>query len=370
MMAHSESDIRVYENAIPPFVESELVRLYAHLYSSVAQFAVYGDITGNISTYVARRTGVPHTILLLRHERDKVHVLNQQIDVGDAEMGQFARYIFATYPRVNTIHFHAVRTRLQRFAFPYQQLTISEDIVVALPDCSDKYVAALGKATRKNLKHHLSRLKRSIPELVHTVYERDEANEQQIRNIVALNHARMAGKNKLSYIDEAETERIVNLVKRCGLVSVMSRGGRVCAGVICYRIGDNYFSLVNGHDPDYNDYRLGTLCFYQTIIACIERGGKEFHFMWGQYEYKYMLLGVQRDLNDVVLYRSHAQLLRNGGQAMQIAFNARLRSVKFWLLQQAMSQRNRGVTARIAARALHVLKALRQMSSGVVSRRR
>ena len=81
--------------------------------------------------------------------------------------------------------------------------------------------------------------------------------------------------------------------------------------------------------------------------------------MWGQYEYKYMLLGVQRDLNEIVLYRSSVRLLRHGREALQIAIKARAREIKFWLLQQAMSQKNGGVKARIASRVLSLYKTLR-----------
>ncbi|WP_158590471.1 GNAT family N-acetyltransferase [Noviherbaspirillum cavernae] len=340
------------------------------MYSSLAQFSVYGNLTTDTCTYVARQHGIVIALLLLRIEGEHVRVLNEQIDVGAAEIERFARYMFSSRPSLKTIRFRAIQTTLHRFSFPCQQVNISEDIVVSLPDTSDDYAARLGKATRKNIKHHLSRLRRSFPTLVHQVRAREEASEQHVREIVALNRARMAGKNKVSYIDDEEEERIVRLVKLCGVVSVMTLDDRVCAGVICYQVGSNYFSLVNGHATEYDDYRLGTLCFHQTICACIERGGKEFHFMWGQYPYKYMLLGVQRDLNNLVIYRSRMQVLLNSHTAMRIAFSAQMRRVKFWLLQQGEKKNDPRLAARIIPHCLSILKNLRQHTAGLLPQRK
>jgi hypothetical protein len=369
-MRSNDIAISFHENSVPPFAGAEMERLYGHLYSSLALFSVYGNITDDTSTYIARKSGIVIALLLLRIDGSQVQVLNEQIDVGSTEIERFARYVFSSRPSVKTIQFRAIQTVLHNFPLPFQQVNISEDIVIALPDSSEEYSARLGKATRKNIKHHLCRLKRSFPELVHQVYAKEEASEQQVREIIALNRARMAGKNKSSYIDNEEEERILRLVKRCGIVSVMAIEGKVCAGVICYQIGANYFSLVNGHAKEYDDYRIGTLCFYQTICACIERGGKEYHFMWGQYPYKYMLLGVQRDLNNLAIYRSRMHLLLNGYTVVRLAFDAQVRRVKFWLLRQGENKNDPRLAARIVSSCLPYLRALRRYAAGLPARRK
>src|SRR5207245_3753907 len=120
--------------------------------------------------------------------------------------------------------------------------------------------------------------------------------------------------------------------KMYGLVGVATVDGRVCAGVICSRSAANYFMHVIAHDPTYDEYRLGKLCCYLTICECINRGGKEFHFLWGRYEYKYRLLGVQRDLDHLTVYRSRAQFLLNGNLVLKNAYKGYGRQAKRWLL--------------------------------------
>lgn len=156
--------------------------------------------------------------------------------------------------------------------------------------------------------------------------------------MVELNRARMIGKSRVSYIDHEETERIIKLVRSRGLVCLMTIDGRICAGVINYRVGENYFLKVIARDPAYNDYRLGMLCCYLGIRECIEKGGKEYHFLWGRYEYKYRLLGIQRDLDHLPIYRSRTQFVLNARRAARIAFNGYAHMANAWLLQKVKAR--------------------------------
>jgi hypothetical protein len=190
----------------------------------------------------------------------------------------------------------------------------------------------------------------------HEVYAGADIDEAQVRGIIELNRARMAGKNRSSYIDDAEAERIVHFAKRYGLMSVMSIDGRVCAGAINFRVGDNYFLKVIAHDPAYNDYRLGTLCCYLTICECIARGGRDYHFLWGRYEYKYRLLGVQRDLDHVALYRSRLQMGLNGRRALGNACKRAVLHTRSWVLQRARNNDRTGIALKCILSGLHDAK--------------
>jgi hypothetical protein len=46
------------------------------------------------------------------------------------------------------------------------------------------------------------------------------------------------------------------------------------------------------------------------------------------------LLGVQRDLDKVIVYRSRTQLLMNGGLAIRTALQRRIRNAKLWLNEE------------------------------------
>jgi hypothetical protein len=134
-------------------------------------------------------------------------------------------------------------------------------------------------------------------------------------------------------ISPAELGRVFSMVKGCGgIVSLATLDGNICAGQISYRVGKNEFGAIIAHDPEYNDYWLGVITCYLTISDCISHGGKEFHFQWGRHEYKYRLLGVQRDLDNVHVYRSLKFMVLNGDIVIVSTCRAFMRGIKLWLL--------------------------------------
>lgn len=352
-MSPEQTTISLYENTVPPFAESALEALYEHVFSSLPQFRIYNGIDANTHTYVARNGNKTSAVLLYRCEGRRIKVLNEQITLPSSEIDRFVRTIFDKYSGVDTVVFQAVRSDARRLAFPCQEFYRTEDIVLRLPATVDEYLARLGKATRKNMKYHGNRLKRNFPALRYQSCIDEDIVKQHVRDIIELNRARMATKNKTSEIDEAESERLIRLVKQSGLVSVMILDGRVVAGTVCSRVGANYFMHINAHDPAYDDARLGKLCCFMTIGDCIGRGGKEFHFMWGRFEYKYLLLGVQQDFNELVIYRSRACMLRNCGSALRTAFNGYSREWKFRLLDLADRPEDGNLATRSLSRCLN-----------------
>src|SRR5205085_250814 len=113
------------------------------------------------------------------------------------DMRRFAGYIFATYPSVTAVSFHAVHPDTSGLSFPHQRFNCADDIVISLPADDDTYLASLGKNTRRNIRRYMDRLKRSFPSFRVDFHECAEADEQQIRAIIDFNRARMAGKNKV-----------------------------------------------------------------------------------------------------------------------------------------------------------------------------
>ena len=283
-------------------------RLYQNSFSSTSAEHVDNPDT---STYIVYKGSAPITIFLVRSEKRQLRVLNATIHVSAEEIRRFANFIFNEYQSVEMIQFQSIRIDRVQLPFPCQQFNASEDIVLALPDTVQTYLASLGKSTRKYIKYHLNRPARYFPTYRFRIYEKGEVNERLIQDIIDLNTARMDDKHKVSTIDEAHRNWILKIAGAYGFVGAATIDGRICAGVICSHVGENYFMHVIAHDPAYNEFRLGTLCCYLTICETIARGGKEFHFLWGQGEYKYRLLGIQHDLDNLTLYRSRAQYFLN-----------------------------------------------------------
>jgi hypothetical protein len=322
--------ISCYENDVPAFIESELERLYGSIYSSLVQYRIYSE-GQDTSTYIVREDGVIKTIFLFRQHGNRVRVLNEVIPVTDSDINRFAHYVFTTMPTVSVIAFKAIRTEVERARFPKQCFNFLEDIVVTLPPSEEDYFGMLGKGTRRNIKRYQKKLDENFPAWQYKVYTTSEIREDTVRAVVNLNRVRMAGKNKVSALDDHETERLAQLARECGLLGVVEINGRICAGALSFRAGSNYFLNVIAHDPEYDEYWLGTLSCYLTIGECIRRGGKEFHFLWGRYDYKYTLLGVCRDLDNLFVYRSRLAMLANAGLVLHGLKQAGIRKMMLWL---------------------------------------
>lgn len=351
-----------YPKEVPAFVETELNRIYGNLYSSLPHFRIEGK-DRDLSTYVVRKGDRITTLFLFRDEGAQVRVINQVIAIDEADISGFATYIFASSPLVSVILFEYIQTNAGKLPFPYQRVNISENIVLSLPGSVDAYLASLGKSTRRNAKYYKNKLIKDFPSFHFEVLEKDQVGERTIRDIIALNQARMAGKNKLSSMDEIQTERNIRLAKECGFVGVARIDGRICAGCIGFQIGSNYFLGVVAHDSSYKDYWLGTLCCYLTICESIARGGREFHFLWGEYAYKYTLLGVKRELDKVTIYRSYTHLLRNSDIALATAFQAYRRLAMQWLDK---TRRTDTLLARCVVTSINFVRSLRRFRHRVL----
>jgi hypothetical protein len=330
----AESDgrrVTLYARTVPPFVAAALERLYQHLYASLTKFSLDG-VLANAGTYVVRQGEKEVALLLFRREQNRVEVLNEMIRLDAEDVQRFADSVFAAFEQVDVISFRAVQADISQLPYPYQRFNATENVVLTLPASEQEYFAGLGHATRKSIKYYTSKLKRSYPSFEFQTYDSKTATELQIRTIIHLNRARMAGKRKVSAIDDKELQRKLRLVRECGIVGVATIDGRICAGSISYRIGDNYFMDVSAHDNAYNDYRLGTLCCYLTICSCIARGGKECHLLWGNLEFKARFQGVQHNLDHLVVYRAPSAVLLNASIAFKTVLTGMQRQARLWLL--------------------------------------
>lgn len=367
-MKSDEISVSCYENEVPPFVESEVEQLYGNIFSSLLEFRIYGWVAGNTSTYVECRDGRISALLLFVREKGKlrgrVRVLNEAIRMDSEEVKRFAEFIFARYPDVAVISFKAIETNVERMPYPYQRFNHLEDITLTLPATADEYLASLGKNTRRNIKRYGDRLERCFPSMRFEVYEGADVPEEHIRAMVEFNRERMAEKNIVSALDDDETRRIIELAKACGLLGVITIDGRIAAGALSYRAGSNYFLNVLAHDPRYDEYWLGFLCCYRTIRECIARGGKEFHFLWGRYEYKFTLGAVRRDLDNVVLYRSWTRFVLNADTACKEAAGGYMRQLKVWVKYED------SYFSQHARKLLMRAREIKRAATGMMSRRK
>jgi len=321
--------VAFYQCNVPPFVRKELETLYESLYSTMAQFQYRSDaVLADVHTYVEYQDGVPQAILLFRISGHTVRILNEVMSVGGADIERFASYVFAKFESVSVIAFHAIQIDKASLAYPHHRFEVMEDIVLSLPASKEEYLAALGKSTRKTVKYYSNKLKRAFPSFTHEVYTKDLVTREHVRTIIGMKAARMKQKNKDAIVSEKDIDHILRLVRSYGVVGIATIDGKVCAGWIGYRVGKNDFMDMFSYDTAYDEYRLGTLCCYLAITDCIERGGRECHFQWGQDDFKFSFLGQQRDLVDLVIYRSRIAMLANAGKFWRSAVAHLKRKIK------------------------------------------
>ena len=354
-----EVAVACYENEIPPFLDAELQRLYGNIHSTLSHLRIYGGYSQVSHVYVARRNGHAIAAFLFRRDGNRVRVLNEGMAFGDDALRRFAQFVFDTWPSSAMIIFHAVESTLANLPFPYQQHECTANIVLPLPATVDDYVASLGKNMRRNLRRYDDRFHQDFPGLRYDVSEGEAISEAQVREIIALNRLRIAGKH-LRYGLEEEVEQVIALARECGMVGVMTVDGKVIAGAVGYLAGANYFFKVIAHDPAYNAYSPGILCCFQTISACIMRGCKEYNFMWNEYEYKFALGAHSRSLYHVVVYRSRLRYLLSAPTACRTAFSGwRYRMSS--LLDKTEKPENLSAADRLALHAMARLRQLKRM---------
>ncbi|MBC7621904.1 MAG: GNAT family N-acetyltransferase [Aeromicrobium sp.] len=323
--------ISCYENAIPSFVEAELDQLYKHINSSLSHHAIRRKASG-ASTYIARKGEQAIAILLFKRDKKKVTVINEMIDIAPEELERFANYIFSNDKSVAMISFSLIGNQIGTLPFPCHQHEISEDIVLTLPATPEAYLDSLSAKTRRNIRRYMRAIARDNPTFRFEVHAGNEINEKYMLDLIELKKINIGQKNLRFGIDPDEVAWIVRQAKVSGLVTVALINERVCGGSIALQVNDHYFGQIISYDPAYQKYSPGILCCYQAICDQILRGAKESHLCWGRYQYKYKLMGVQRDRASLDIYRSRVAYWRNAGSVLAKTVKAGLQEWKKRLL--------------------------------------
>ncbi len=291
-------DAVVVENAVPACVADELEQLYSNTFAScLAEHVQEADT----HTYIAA-AGASRTILLFKMRGHKVSVLNSAIGLAPAVIEAFVAFIFERYPSIRAVCFVSVATGPLGGVYPVQRFRASEDYVLSLPSTVAAYDGRLGKATVSGLRTKAKRLARDFPGFDFRILEGADIDSGVVEDLFRLK----GGGTGRGALDGSQKEWLRQVVRTHGFVGVSFIDGRARAGAICTRIGSQLFMHVLAHDRDFDAYSLGMLNSYLTVCGGIERGGEDFHFLWGQGVWKTRLKADERPLDNLVVYRSWA----------------------------------------------------------------
>lgn len=320
----SDELVACYVNDIPSFVEAALVQLYGALHASLPFLTSFRGLE-QANSYVVTRAGRVTVVLLFRCTGGRVDVLNEMMALSSEEIHRFARYIFTNFSGTGMIHFPAVHCSLGRSPFPTQKRNAKTTYVVTLPPSVQEYANHIGKKTMAGIRYQTNKLKKTFPSLSSKIFLAEEIDAAHVREIIRFSEIRInADDPGFSY----DVRAICALAKKCGFLHVMFIDGRVCAGSVNYRIGDNYFGETLGQDMHFQKYSLGKLCVYQTICESIVRGGKKFYLGGGAFDFKTHLLGEPLCVDALNIYRSRTAMLRHLDAAIETVLMGVLRRLK------------------------------------------
>lgn len=326
---HCDQSISCYIGEIPSFAGAALADAYETLHASLPYFEIFRS-TEHANCYVAERAGQAPTVLLFHCHGRRVEVLNEMVEIDQAEILRFANYIFRYFKGVDVIRFKAVKTARDSFGLPVQRHGSKDTYVIALPATPKAYIESLGKSTRAGIRHGLNGIARHFPSFRAQFFVDGEIDEQQVRAILALSEHRINARDARFAHD---AERIIRLARRCGFVSLFTIDGRMCAGSVNYRVGASYFGEVTAYDPRYEKHGMGRLCVYLTVSESIARGGKKFYLGGGVFEFKQRMLGVPLAMDELRLYRSPMAVVANADVALAAAAGAAVARLKKLLHQ-------------------------------------
>lgn len=348
-----EVSISCYDS-VPPFLEAELDHLYHHINASLCYYRV-ARRAHDAWAYVARREQQPIAIFLFLREKRSIMVINEMMQIAAEEIERFAHYIFSRFTAVARISFSKIGKNIGPLSLPWQQYGSSEDIVVSLPATPDAYLSSLGSKTRHNIKHQMKVICADFPGFSFHTYENGAIAEHHVSGLINLKKANMEEKRIKLGITPEETVWMIERAKTNGLLVVALFDDKVCGGSLSLRLGDHYFAHLNGYDTRFAKYSLGMLCCYLAMKEKIQRHAREAHLSWGRNPYKFKLLGVQRDMANLDVYRSRLAYYRYFVRVFRNALADFIDRQKLMLLE---NEHRRGFLPSLTGR---IVKAMRRI---------
>jgi hypothetical protein len=330
MTAAQEEELTLYEGHVPDFVEAELDRLYGVRYSTWPHFTTqYAMATA--STFTMSHHGKRSTVLLFSIRKNVLTVLNEGIRMDAFTMAKFTGFMFGRMGQLAAICMNAIEAETAGLTHPYYRAACASDMVMALPSGRD-WMSTLSAQYRSQVRRNIRRMQALDPSFVFELHEKQAVDLLDIHAIIDLNKARMAGKKKKATIDASERQNIVHFVRERGFVGVIRMNGALRAGVILYKLGNNYALRILAHDAAYDHYSIGVTALVLTIERASERQcGGTFYFGWGDEAYKARLGARKRELSRLIIYRTPRSLLQTLPLTVNATHAATVVRVRQWL---------------------------------------
>lgn len=168
-----------------------------------------------------------------------------------------------------------------------------------------EYLGSMGKKTRQHLKNYRSRLNRACEFDSLKVFEMtgNEHNKDEFyaaaNQIYEMNELRCIEKG----FHAGTKKEWIDVAYKSGKLVLYRLNDRIIAGTLMTYDGNQAFLHSIAHDPQFDNWNIGSLVLLDTISYAINDGILFFHFLWGECEYKTRFLAVEYPLYDLIIYR-------------------------------------------------------------------
>jgi len=300
---------QLFPPPVPHFIEHEIECLYENIYCTVGRMNIYG-FRNDAYTFISKYDGNITDIFMFRISGATASILNQQITIPECRIRYFVDTILSLFSRIQVVSFYAIDIDVNKKWRLFNKWEAVRENVVALPANRTDFDQRISSSMRTSLRSCNRKLYADFPSFNIRFYSGQDILDEDARAVIELTAQRMAGKGKSSYLTAADIQRILQVLKRYGLLCVATIDGEVCGGSLWYAVGRRHMLHIISHDPRYDRYALGNVINYQTFIHCIERLGKECWMMGGNEIHKAKFGAVPFKMYSYRFYRSHHNILR------------------------------------------------------------
>ena len=279
------------------------VEKYDSLYTTCEYIKIYFTVDEN-NYMLVKKNDLLIDLLIFGNMGNLSICLNSLVSIDKEIISLCTQKLFDEYRTIKKVKISAsYNNYIFRKSF---LLSTSNNYILKLPSTFDQYFLELGHSTRKNIRNQKSKLLRDFPNIkFYTLYGK-EINSVIIEKIIQLNTDRMKYKGIIAGKSNSENTNTYLFSKSYGCVTYIEINGEIVAGNIAYILNKNIYGHVIAHDDDYSNYSLGTICQIQTIQAAIAKGLTDFHFLWGENDYKIRLLAKPHQLFSLYIYSEYS----------------------------------------------------------------
>jgi hypothetical protein len=283
----------------------------------------------------------PGVAVALRRSGVSVEAHARLARLGGATVGALSDTIFRSAGGIRYLTFRKMY-RIddpENIRFPVDEREVALDNWMRLPPTVAEYDRTLEPEYRKRLHYYRRRFAREFPSSRFVTLVGERIPVANMERHYEFQRLRLTETGRKPRIDTAYARHSSGVLQRYGRFHELLDGDAFCAGVMVLDAGKAAMLgsvTINNH---YQKYSPGAICLYQAIEASIRRGCSEFHFLWGEDDYKRRLGGRLEPVYDYTVMRTAADKAFLVPQTIRRGLHAWARSLYRTTIKPALRKR-------------------------------